>query len=194
MVAHSLPADPPAWETLNSRTRYRNRWLTVAVDDVVLPNGKPYKYTRLEPAGIGVGVIGFDAEGRILLEREYRHGVEQVIWQIPGGLASDGEDLHEAGLRELLEETGFEPEVDTETSVRYLGMVWDNPAFGVAASHIYAAWGLRQVTDVRRDPAEFVTLHWVTPQWIKEAVRTGEICDRVVVAAVAYLMLHGLLE
>ena len=194
MTSHTGPADPAAWQRLSSRTRYRNRWLTVVMDDVVLPNGKPYKYTRLEPAGIGVGVIGFDDQGRILLEREYRHGVEQVIWQIPGGLASDGEDLQGAGLRELLEETGFEPEAVNETTVRYLGMIWDNPAFGVAASHIYAAFGLRQVTDVRRDPAEFVTLHWVTSEWIKQAVISGEIRDRVVVSAVAYLMLNGLLR
>ncbi len=183
--------DPSAWQLLDSRTHYANRWLTVVVDDVVLPSGKPYKYTRLEPAGIGVGVIGFDAQGRILLEREYRHGVGEVVWQIPGGLAEGGEDLQAAGLRELREETGFQPATVTAESVRYLGVVWDNPAFGLAASHIYVAWGLEAITDVRRDPAEFVTLHWVSPAWLREAVRGGEIKDRVVVAAVAYLLLNG---
>lgn len=186
-----MNSDPDPWKLLESRIHYRNRWLAVAVDDVVLPDGRPYKYTRLEPSGIGVGVIGFDAAGRLLLEREYRHGVGEVIWQLPGGLADPGEELRAAGLRELLEETGFQPAQVTETTVRYLGMVWDNPAFGVAASHIYAVWGLHQRTSVRRDPAEFVTLHWVEPQWIKEAVRSGEIRDRVVVAAVGYLLLNG---
>jgi hypothetical protein len=75
--------------------------------------------------------------------------------------------------------------------VRYLGQVWDNPAFGPMHSHIFAAWGLAQVTESRRDPAELVTLHWVSSDWLKEAVRTGEIQDRVVIAAVAWLMLNG---
>ncbi len=184
-------SDPQPWKTLDSRIHYANHWLTVVVDDVVLPSGKPYKYTRLEPAGIGVGVIGFDAQGRILLEREYRHGVGEVVWQVPGGLADANEDLRAAGLRELREETGFQPATITDATVRYLGVVWDNPAFGVAASHIYAAWGLEAVSDTRRDPAEFVTLHWVEPAWLRAAVQSGEIKDRVVVSAVAFLLLNG---
>jgi hypothetical protein len=36
-------------------------------------------------------------------------------------------------------------------------------------------------------------LHWVSPSWLKEAVRTGEIKDRVVAAAVAYLLLNQLI-
>jgi 8-oxo-dGTP pyrophosphatase MutT (NUDIX family) len=185
------PDDPAAWETQTTRTAWQNRWLTVLEDDVLLPDGRPYTYTRLEPAGIGVGVVGFDEQGRILLEREYRHGVGEVIWQLPGGLADDGEPLVEAGLRELREETGFQPAALDDDHVRYLGVVWDNPAFGVAASHIVGVRGLQPVSDVHRDLAEYVTLHWVEPTWMLEAVRTGEIRDRVVVAAVAHLLLNG---
>lgn len=186
--------DPPIWATLKSETALTNRWLKVVVDDVALPDGRAYKYTRLEPAGIGVGVIGFDGAGRILLEREYRHGVGEVIWQLPGGLTHGDEELQAAGLRELLEETGLAPAEVTPDTVRYLGAVWDNPAFGVATSHIYAAWDLVPASATRCDPAEFVTLHWVTPIWLREAVRGGEIRDRVVVAATAWLLLNGWLE
>jgi 8-oxo-dGTP pyrophosphatase MutT (NUDIX family) len=95
-------------------------------------------------------------------------------------------------LRELLEETGYAPSVVNAETVRYFGLVWDSPAFGPMSSHIYAAWGLEAVSATRRDPAEFVTLHWVPVSWLQEAVRSGEIKDRVVVAAVAYMMLNGL--
>jgi hypothetical protein len=61
-------------------------------------------------------------------------------------------------------------------------------------SHLYAAWNLVETEYPRRDPAEFVTLHWVSPEWLKDAVRTGEIKDRVVVAAMAYLLLNGWLS
>jgi 8-oxo-dGTP pyrophosphatase MutT (NUDIX family) len=183
--------DPQPWQVHATRQVFGNRWLKVALDDVSLPDGRRYEYTRLEPAGIGVGVIGFNATGEVLLEREYRHGVGQVVWQLPGGLADEGEDWQSAGLRELREETGYAPAVVNPETVRYLGMVWDNPGFGTAQSQIYAAWGLVQVSDVRRDAAEFVTLHWQSAHWLCEAVRQGEIQDRVVVAAVAYLLLNG---
>ena len=186
--------DPPPWTVLASQAAYRSRWVGVTVDTVELPTGQRYEYTRLEPAGIGVGVIGFNAAGEILLEREYRHGVGEVVWQIPGGLANAGEELQATGLRELAEETGFAPAEVSPATVRYLGTVWDNPGFGTAQSHIYLAHGLVATGQHQRDHGEFVTVHWVTPAWLKQAVRDGEIKDRVVVAAVAYLLLNGEIE
>jgi len=189
-----LNSEPQSWQTLNTRTAFGNRWLKVQVDDVALPDGRRYEYTRMEPAGIGVAIIGFNDKGQILMEREYRHGVGQVVWQLPGGLAAAGEDLQAAGLRELLEETGHAPQLVNAQSVRYLGMVWDNPGFGTAQSQLYAAWGLAEVTTTRRDPAEFVTIHWKSQSWLREAIRSGEIHDRVVVSAVALLLLNGWME
>jgi ADP-ribose pyrophosphatase len=183
--------EPIAWKTLSSQPVFRNRWIGVVVDEVELPDGKHYEYTRIEPAGIGVGVIGFNAAGEILLEREYRHGVGEVVWQVPGGLAAPGEHLQTAGLRELQEETGYAPVLVNDDTVSYLGVVWDNPGFGVACSHIYCVRGLELTADTAHDHGEFVTFHWVTPAWLKDAVRTGAIKDRVVVAAVAYLLLRG---
>jgi ADP-ribose pyrophosphatase len=194
MAQYALNPDPPPWQTLATRTAFRNRWLTVAIDQVQLPTGAQYEYTRLIPGGIGVGVVGFDDAGRILLEREYRHGVGEVIWQVPGGLAAAGEDLQTAGLRELLEETGYAPALVSPETVRYLGVVWDNPGFGVAASHLFLVCDLRPTDHPRRDAEEFVALHWVTPEWLKDAVRHGKIKDRVVVAATAYLLLNGVIQ
>jgi ADP-ribose pyrophosphatase len=187
-------SDPQPWQTRQTRSVFENRWIKVLVDDVDLPDGRHYEYTRLEPAGIGVAVIGFNDQGEVLLEREYRHGVGQVVWQLPGGLASKDEDFQAAGLRELLEETGYAPRVVDGEHVRYLGMVWDNPGFGIAQSQIYAAWGLEEVRATRRDPAEFVTVHWKSQSWLREAIRKGEIQDRVVVSAVSFLLLNGWME
>lgn len=183
--------EPQPWQTLETRTVYRNRWIQVLTDDVALPDGRRYEYTRLEPAGIGVAVIGFNDQGEVLMEREYRHGVGRVVWQLPGGLAAADEELQAAGLRELLEETGYAPQTVDAENVRYLGMVWDNPGFGTAQSNLYAAWGLAEVRMTRRDPAEFVTVHWKTTEWLREAIRSGEIQDRVVVSAVSLLLLNG---
>ena len=80
--------DPQPWQTLSTRSVFGNRWVKVQIDEVALPDGRRYEYTRLEPGGIGVAVIGFNDRGEVLLEREYRHGIGAVIWQLPGGLAS----------------------------------------------------------------------------------------------------------
>jgi ADP-ribose pyrophosphatase len=177
------------WTTADRRRVFENRWLSVELEQVTLPDGSRYEYTRLLPGGTGVAVMGFNDAGEVLLEREYRHGVREVIWQLPGGLSDDGENLQAAGLRELLEETGYRPRRVSGKTVRYLGAVWDNPALGPGESHIYAAWGLEKVAEPKRDSQEFVTLHWQTMDWLRGAVRSGEIRDRVVVAALLHLAL-----
>ncbi len=181
--------DPSPWRTLATREVFHNRWIGVEVDDVELPGGQRYEYTRLRPAGVGVAVLGFNQAGEVLLEREYRHGVGQVIWQLPGGLSDPGEDLQAAGLRELQEETGYAPVNVTDETVRYLGSVWDNPGFGPMTSHVFAAWGLEETSDTNHDHGEYVTSHWVTFEWLKDAIANGEIKDRVVVAAAAWMLI-----
>ncbi|MCB0064417.1 MAG: NUDIX hydrolase [Caldilineaceae bacterium] len=189
----ALSNDPHPWAIHATTTAFQNRWITVALDQVQLPTGTQYEYTRVNVNGVGVAVVGFNRAGEILLEREYRHGVEQVVWQLPGGLANAAEDLVTAGLRELLEETGHAPAQVSAEAVRYLGMVWDNPGIGAMQSHVVAAWDLVETAHPRRDPAEFVTLHWRSVDWVKAAIRSGEIQDRVVLAALAYLIVNDFL-
>jgi 8-oxo-dGTP pyrophosphatase MutT (NUDIX family) len=56
--------------------------------------------------GARVGVVAEGPEG-ILLTRQYRHLIDRVSWEIPGGKVERGEDLVEAARRECLEETGI---------------------------------------------------------------------------------------
>ena len=44
-----------------------------------------------------------------LIEREYRIGCDAFAYGLPAGLIDGGEDVEEAALRELREETGVEP-------------------------------------------------------------------------------------
>ena len=161
------------------------------MDTVALPDGRRYEYTRLQPAGVGVGVIGFNAAGEVLLEREYRHGVGEVIWQIPGGLADEGEDLQAAGLRELLEETGCRPHVVSPETVQYLGAVWDNPALGPGAATFSrpGAWSewRRKVGRARGACHPLAQRRMAAPG----RATTAKSATGTLIAAVAYLLLNG---
>ncbi len=49
-------------------------------------------------------------------------------------------------------------------------------------------------SSARLPRGEYVSLHWVEAEWLKVAVASGEIRDRVVVSALAYLLLAGWVE
>lgn len=55
-----------------------------------------------------VAIVAINDRGQVLLIRQYRHPVGELLWEIPAGLLDvDGESLESAARRELLEETGY---------------------------------------------------------------------------------------
>ena len=80
--------------------------------------------------GERVGVVVDGARG-ILLTRQYRHLIDRVSWEIPGGKVDAGESLEDAARRECAEETGvicrelkplmmFQPGLDTLNNPTHL--------------------------------------------------------------------------
>jgi ADP-ribose pyrophosphatase len=174
------------WRTLDETIPFENRWVRVRLQQVRLPDGREYEYSRVDRPQQGVGIFLLDDGNRLLLEREYRHAVGQVVWQLPGGLIDEDEPPLRSAQRELREETGYEAETWVELSHFY-----DNPGLGNASSLLFLARGPRRVAPPAPDHAEWVELQWVTLSWLRESIRKGDIVDRVVLAAIAMLWARG---
>ena len=56
------------------------------------------------------GVYG-EQKDKVVLIRQYRYPLGGFVYEFPAGLVEEGEDMMEAGIREMYEETGlvFEP-------------------------------------------------------------------------------------
>lgn len=70
-----------------------------------------------------VNVVACTEKNEIILIRQYRFGTDRVELEIPGGAVNDDESPLEAGLRELLEETGYAGD-----NGKIIGKVCPNPA------------------------------------------------------------------
>ncbi len=46
-------------------------------------------------------------KGKLVLIRQFRYPVGDYIYELPAGLVDSGEDIYEAAIREMLEETGL---------------------------------------------------------------------------------------
>ena len=75
------------------------------IEDLKLITGKN------KPDGVIIYSLYGEKRDKVVLIRQYRYSLNGYIYEFPAGLVDDGEDYHEAGRRELKEETGldFEP-------------------------------------------------------------------------------------
>src|SRR5947208_4676641 len=117
-----------------------------------------------------VNVIALTNEDEIVLIEQYRHGIEQVTLEIPGGIIDEGESPLVAGVRELREETGYA----ADTSV-LLGTVTPNPAFLDNVCHTILVTGARLVSDLAQDDGEDIAVRLVPRSEIPNLVRVGPI-------------------
>ena len=93
-----------------SRNVYDGVLLHVFRDTVTLPNGAPAVRELIRHQG-AVAVVPITDDGRVIVERQFRYPLNEVITEIPAGkLDSISEDRLEAAKRELREETGYTAE------------------------------------------------------------------------------------
>jgi len=141
---------PLDWKLLKSAYVLQDRWLSLRADTCTLPNGltiAPY-YVLEYPSW--VNVVALTVDQQVILVRQYRHGVQQTVLELPSGAveATDASPLA-AVQRELLEETGYVSETVVET-----GRLSPNPATHTNMTYCFLATGVQQVADPRPEETE----------------------------------------
>lgn len=102
-----MEKDIEKWKTIHSEYLFKRPWLTARRDEVELPNGtrNPEYYVLEYPDW--VNIIAITKDGKFVMVRQYRHGLDDVFTETPAGVMEKGETPEQAARRELLEETGF---------------------------------------------------------------------------------------
>lgn len=167
-----MMTEPELRETqLSSREIFDGRILHVFEDTVRLPNGAAASREYLRHIG-AVCVIPVLEDGSVLVERQYRYPVAQVLTEIPAGkLDTKDEDHLLAAQRELREETGATAERWTS-----LGLFYPACAYSDEAIEMYLAQGLH-FGKRHLDADEFLNVARVPLTELVEEVMAGRIPD-----------------
>lgn len=131
-----------------------------------------------------INVLPLTPGREVILVEQYRHGIDEITLEIPGGMVDDGEIPEEAAKRELLEETGY-----SSDSWSLLGKASSNPAILSNFTHLYLAENCRVTAKQKTDEFEQISIHLVPLRDFLEMVRNGEIHHAIVLAAVAHYLL-----
>ena len=170
--------------TVSRAELLRGHFLHVVRDTVSLPSGR--EATReyvLHPGA--VMVIGLLDDGHVVLERQYRHPMGQVMLEFPAGKLDAGEGSRACAERELREETGYRAR-----EWAFAGRLSPTVAYSDEIIDIWFARGLT-LGERRLDDGEFLDVFTATPEEVQAWCRDGRIIDcKTLVGA---LWLHNVL-
>ncbi|GAB1432954.1 NUDIX hydrolase [Spirochaetota bacterium] len=126
------------WIELSSRKIAECRIFSVSLSERQSTSGKKGSFFSIDALDwAGVIPVVETALGRsFVMIRQFRHGTKQLSVEFPGGIVEPGEDPAVAIARELLEETGYKPEM-----IVPLGSLSPNPAFMTNSFYAFVAEG-----------------------------------------------------
>ncbi len=169
------------WKVLESEYLFKEPWLTVRKEKCELPNGRIMKayYTLEYPTW--ASAFALTEEGKVIIVTQYRHGLNVISTELPGGVVDQGETPLQAIGRELKEETGYE-----FSSFESLGIISANPATTNNYMHMFIAQGGRKVAEQSLDETEEVEVHLYSIDEIKKLVHDKKIIQALHITCIFY--------
>ena len=140
------------------------------------------------PDGVIIYSVYGEQRDRVVLVRQYRYSIGGFIYEFPAGLVEPGEDYHEAGIRELKEETGLTLELLPADPM------YENPGFttvGMTDESCATIYGYAsgEVSDRGQEDAEEIQVVLADRQEVRRILRE----ERVAIMC-AYMLMHFLTD
>ena len=117
-----------------------------------------------------VCVLPFTMDNQIIVQKQFRPGPQQVVYQLPGGGVEENELPLEAVKRELLEETGYIGDFELIIASVCGGYS------GATSSH-FVAKNCRKIQEIKNTNTEEIEVELVNLEKFKKYLLSGLMLD-----------------
>ncbi len=173
-------------ETLSTSYLYRGRIINVRQDRVVISGGQVAFREIIEHPG-AVAMLVLDGKGGIVLVKQHRQPVGQILLEIPAGKLEPNEEPLRCARRELLEETGLEG-----NKWQQLFSFYPSPGFCDEIIYMFQVEELSKAVTPSADPDERISVVTVPLAETPEMIKSGQIKDGKTIIALQEAMLQGI--
>jgi ADP-ribose pyrophosphatase len=172
------------WKTLSSRYLSNHIYFTAREDRCIREDGTiidPYFVVELP---VSATALAITEEGKVLLIKQYRYPIDEVIYETPGGFIDEGEDAVAGMKRELLEETGY-----TFDNIESLGRVAANPGVLNCFTELFLATGGRKIAGQKLDHNEEIEIVLVSIEEMIDLLLKQEIKQSLHTTCIFYALM-----
>ena len=172
------------WKTLSSQYISNHIYFTARKDRCQREDGAiidPYYVVELPTSATALPLT---EDGKIVLVKQYRHPIDEVILETPGGFIDKGEDFTTGMKRELLEETGY-----SFSHIEPLGRVAANPGLLNNYTELFLATGGKKINTQQLDHNEEIEIVLVTIEELIDMLMKQEIKQSLHVNCIFFALL-----
>jgi len=167
------------WRVTASRIVLADRWIRLRADSCIAPSGDVVDPFYVLEYADWVHVVALTDDGRLVMNRQYRHAAGEVHLELPGGVmdAADADPIA-AGRREFREETGH-----AAAEWRHVASLRPNPATHANRVHTLLALGARPDGAQAFDNGEEIAVELIPLPDVLRLIREGEVQQSTHVAS-----------
>ncbi len=159
------------WKVLGSEYIAKEPWFTARRDKVELPNGVVISTYYVLEYPKWICVLAITKEGQFIMERQYRHGMGVVAYELCAGVVDPTDDTPmDAAKRELEEETGYGNGHWEEFMVYGV-----NPGTHNNLVYCFLATGVEKVTERHLEPTEDIAVELMSREEVEKLMNSNQI-------------------